>query len=276
MRSAIKRLISRVIFPDLKSESISRALDLVANYDKLADLKASLITRFGPFSFDALRLSPSQLLMLFKEIDEFDNYCLDLIPQDNSVVVDVGTHIGVLPFIANNKLTNSRIFAVEPDRDNMLIARNNLESAFLRGTNQLTLLANAIAPSPGTLDFFVSNKVDWRSTLLINDKFLETKSIDEAELSSSYQVDCITLADLFAKINASRIDLLKITIAGSIEFDVLQASICQLEKVNITFIGLVVYPDNEDKVISLLNSLRFKLLSRPRSQSLMLFQKEPD
>lgn len=273
MKSLFKKVLLRLLFRSTSMSQIERGIDFGINLDKLKELNGIFSTNYGEFLFNAKRLSYSQLKMLFDEIGSRDNYHINLLPPDNAVVVDIGTHLGVLPYILTATTRNCKIYAVEPDRENRELAKINLDKLTAGSSNNISIYDYAIAPNRGNHNFYTSTKVDWRSTLLVDQNFLKNHSIEKDELVSSYRVECITLGDFLNQIEERRIHLLKMTIAGEIEADVIESSLDAIKSKEIDLFALLVYPRNEARVAAALGSVGFQLFSKPRNNSLRVYRR---
>lgn len=269
----IKKFLLKIILHNQNALGSDRSIDLVCQFDKIQTLEGSISKYGSSFLFDAKRLSVSQLLKLFTEIDDLDNYCLNKIQKDGAVVIDVGAHIGVFPFVAVHKLTNSNIYVVEPDVQNMKLAKLNIQNSKQVSPNKIKFFDFALRARPGNADFFTSSKVDWRSSLIENKNFLNHKGIDPTEFTSTYQVDCQTLPYLLSILPEKKIDILKMTIAGQLEADILEASTNAILSKSIEFFALLVYPENESRVKAVFDKLGYQLHAQPRGRTLRVYRK---
>jgi FkbM family methyltransferase len=269
----IARKIYQVLFGDCEIAKINRFIDLAKHGDDLVEISAKLKVGASLFEFNAERISYSQVKMLFNEIDVFDNYCLQHVPGSNLTIVDIGAHIGVFPFVANRKIKSSTIYVVEPDQANLSLATKNMSDSTVKSSNSVKFFNFAISTERSKSKFYQSSKVDWRSTLLKSEAFLNHPGIDPGEFHSSYDVECVTLTDLLESIPEKKIDILKMTIAGEIEHQVLEIAFDAIRSRDIEFFALLVYPNNRDKVKSIFEDLGFTLWSTPRNNALHVYRR---
>lgn len=155
-------------------------------------------------------------LITKEEIDHFDdpkNYTKEilqewdsepfkeLITQKDKVIIDCGANVGlfaihVLPF-------THKIICVEPTASHMHIQRSLLKSA----CSSMFVRPNIIHEQSALNNY--TGKAKFRT------EPVNTTMNTLADRPDSYEVDCITLADLCKKYNLYHVDLCKLDIEGS-------------------------------------------------------------
>lgn len=125
------------------------------------------------------------------------------------VVLDLGANIGAFSLLVYNRNKNSRIFAFEPDIDNLEIIKKNIE--LNKASAKIKVFPLAVADTIGKKEFFLSK-----------DAYAHSFEKDQvsATLSGSTIVESITIERILQDNNIDRVDLIKIDIEGS-EFSVL-------------------------------------------------------
>lgn len=257
----------------LKKRQIISGLDFAEHFDAASKVFASQKYNDQIFCFNLKRLTFAQLQTLFHEIDGNDNYCLKMAPRRGAVIVDIGMHIGVFPFVANQKLKNATIYCVEPDRDNMALAKSNLRLVTKKSSNNFLFYEIALGIKEGRTKFYVSDKIDWRSTILQKKSFLKNPLISKTEFTSTYDVPCLKLETFLRKIPQKKIHIFKMTVAGELEADLLEQSLPAFREKQIETFALLVYPRNLERVTKFFHGLRYREHSCPRKGVLRVFRR---
>ena len=182
----------KILNRNISYEKFLKTVDLILKNSFFNKIITSISIKGNLFYFNIMRLSLDQLKTLLKKIDDNDSYFINKI-KNNATIIDIGTHIGVLPFVASLKLKNTTFYCVEPDKENLELAKLNLIQMNDLKRNKYFFYDNAIGLKSGNLDFYVSNKVDWRSSVVNYDQFNSKDLISKNEFSSTYKVKCITL-----------------------------------------------------------------------------------
>lgn len=126
------------------------------------------------------------------------------LPQ-NSVVVDVGAHIGVYSLIVKSRRPDLRVYAVEPLPENVELLRRNIAENGM----DIKVFPVAISDVDGEKTMWVHDFNQGANTL--SEEAMKYQAI---EFHTEIKVPCITLASLLERINEDRIDLLKLDVQG--------------------------------------------------------------
>ena len=239
-----KRIFYKYFFPKNKYEETSLGIQLVKNFHQIESITASFKYQGGEIFFNPKRIYSSELLTIINEIGIKDNFLLNSLPKENSTIIDIGTYIGLLPVVANYKLNKAKIYCVEPDIDNFKFAKKNIDQ-LPTTSNEFVLMDCAIGTKNQRQKLYLSEKLDWRSTILEKKEFLD--KIDD-NYKASYDVDVWTLEMLLSHIPEKVIDLCKMTIAGEIEAEVLESSSESILSKDIRIFSLLTYPVNSYRV----------------------------
>lgn len=261
----IRRRIAAIILRALGYKSYLQCVRMIEHLEVMNTYKCMLATikYLGrDFQFDAMSLSKSQLDMLFYEINDLDNYLIQQLPKNNAIIIDVGTHIGILPFVAQHYLNNSTIHCIEPDPANYELSLLNNPPI---NNNHVFFHQHAISTENSTVEFFRSTVVDWRSTMLTNKEFLQSSHVSREEYATCYIVPAKTLIDTIQSLHVTHIDLMKITIAGNIEMPILQQSITTLAALHTKILAVYVYNQNITDIDRLVAQYQYSLHKIVRS-----------
>lgn len=237
---------------------IRRMLDMLEN-DGMARrfLVGHEFTDQRPFFFNPRRLGEDQLEYLIDRIITHDSYALNRIETPNPVIVDGGAHIGVFSRFVFQKFPDARLYALEPDRENFDLLRINLcehDAAVIR--------QNGILDGNETLDFYVSNEIDWRSSLNTDTDFINRYTSSSGEYEKSYMVHTTSIDDLLENEKPERLDLLKLVVPGEIELRVLDGASNTIKKYKPQVV-VTVYKDNEAKVEAFFEELDYQEIPSP-------------
>lgn len=143
---------------------------------------------------------------------------------ENSVIVDVGAHVGDTTELYRKYFSQSKIFCFEPFSESC----DYLKKRFINDSN-INITETALGSKDETKPLFVSNFSNLNSLQRPNERawgFADKKSVD---------VETTTLDQFCYKNDIKHIDILKLDIQGS-ELDVLMGSKIILEKGNISLI----------------------------------------
>ncbi|HEX7016455.1 MAG TPA: FkbM family methyltransferase [Cyclobacteriaceae bacterium] len=155
----------------------------------------------------------------FKEIPSFR-------PRRNSIIIDVGAHIGTFSLLASLRYPESRIFALEASRETFDILNKNI----LVNNLPITAFHKALLDRKGAVRLYHDNvSGNWGH------------SITKAFASSSEEVNAITLEHLVGENDIDFIDLAKFNCEGS-EFSILMKTPkAILEKIGL---GIILYHED--------------------------------
>jgi FkbM family methyltransferase len=115
------------------------------------------------------------------------------------IIIDGGANIGLSSIYFKNRFPNSKIIAIEPDKENYKIMTKNL-----------SLYDNIHLKHSG-----LWNK---KTTANVIDKFNNGEwgmSIEESTLPSNNNITTVTITDIINEFNIDKIDLLKLDIEGA-------------------------------------------------------------
>ncbi|OGM92358.1 hypothetical protein A2755_01160 [Candidatus Wolfebacteria bacterium RIFCSPHIGHO2_01_FULL_48_22] len=127
---------------------------------------------------------------------------------DDSVMVDIGAHIGTFALLAAKKYPKGRVFACEPNPDNFAMLVENVR---INGFHNLKAINKAVADTSGTRTFFINKDDSDRHTLVKDFAVHEHDSLT---------VETISMNDLMRDEHIERVDLLKIDCEGA-EYEIL-------------------------------------------------------
>jgi FkbM family methyltransferase len=258
----IKQLpnLTKKIYDNL---GIDMALEEIRWNEILGQLKniSSAIVKYNKddfsINFNPLRLGLKDLEFLIDRIHAIDCYGFNLVKNKNPVVIDAGGHIGTFPLSIMLKNSNSKVYVFEPDQENYKLLNINCAPFPNIKTFQSGLLDQS-----KTLDFFVSKKIDWRSTSIENKDFMERNNISEEELSEKYTIQTISVDEFVSEENIKSLDLLKITVPGELEPKVLEGAQHAIQKFK-PLIVILIYDINLTPVRKFLADMKYVEIESP-------------
>lgn len=267
----------KILNRNISYENFLKTVDLIIKNSFFNKIITSISIKGNLFYFNIKRLSLDQLKTLFEKIDDNDSYFINKI-KNNATIIDIGTHIGAVPFVASLKLKNATFYCVEPDKENLELAKLNLiQMNDLKRNNKYFFYDNAIGFKSGNLDFYVSNKVDWRSSVVNYDQFNSKDLISKNEFSSTYKVKCITLNSFLNSIKIKNVDLLKITIPGEIENKIIKGCYERIKFLSPKLIAIFTYKSNRDEIEDLFLRLNYVEITKNKINdfgSVLVFEKK--
>jgi FkbM family methyltransferase len=217
---------------------------------------------FGkPFFHEPLRTSKNEILgnSGVKKMLEQDNYRLDLIRNENPVILDVGSHIGIFPRVIKKQIPKAQIHSIEPDPDNFQLLKLNNEIIENTFSHRFGIFSNN---SSQTLKG--SNYNSWRSTLDVNSNFFREDLVGTDPFTfGEYKVECVTLDNFAKRYEIINVDLIGITVPGEIGISILNGAKELLTSRN-PIVSIVLY-SNEVKIVKkYMNSIGYSTLDKPR------------
>lgn len=275
--TCLRKICSWIANRDARCVTDQRLQNLISNLYRIdldAEVRAQLMIGSDEklFCYDARRISRENLDALWKWILDEDCYGLSEIREDTPHLIDIGSHLGVLPYAFLTRFPNGYVTIVEPDSVSFEIAVKNVKSVDASNESRLLAIQKAVAPQKGTATLAKSSRVDWRSTLDLNPEFLKRPVFDTGEWFQREKVELITLAEVLQAHSKNTVSLLKITIPGSIEADVVSSSLDSIDLLNPNRIAIDIYPENEVKVLTELKSIGYRPVRRVR-QSISIFSR---
>ncbi len=161
-----------------------------------------------------IRLRGSSDLAVFHQIFDFDEYaCLQTLAQPN-VVMDLGANVGYSSVYFLNIFPQVRILAVEPDKDNIVQCRRNLEPY----ASRVQILHGAVWFKTTTLQLLKGTFRDGRD-------WATQVAAQSAQEITNAAVQSWDMQSLIEMTGADNIDLLKIDIERA-EIEVFGNSDC--------------------------------------------------
>ena len=144
------------------------------------------------------------LVPLYKEIVYKDDYRLrtDPLPA-GAVVVDIGANIGMFSLHVAADLGAARVYAFEPFPESFALLRRNAEHNHLDAIVPIPL---AIAGEAGTRELHMQGRHGVHSLF--------------GTSGEAVRIECITLAEAFARYDITRCDFLKLDCEGA-EYEIL-------------------------------------------------------
>lgn len=127
------------------------------------------------------------------------------------IIVDLGANVGVFSLYAAAQCPQARLYCYEPSPKNISLLKSNVEQNGL--ADRVTICEKAIASRRERRRFIAPE-----SPLSRLD---EGKGQEECE--SAFEVECITLADIFDEHSLSEIDFLKMNCEGA-EYEILESA----------------------------------------------------
>lgn len=179
----------------------------VANWLQIgaAALRGDEVTRLRLRNGLEIESAPGALLVpLYKEIVYKDDYRLrsDPLPR-GAVVVDIGANIGMFSLHVAAAYGAARVLAFEPFPESFALLARNAERNHLDAIQPIPL---AIAGEPGTRELHMQGRHGVHSLF--------------GTSGEAVRIECLTLAEAFARYGVERCDFLKLDCEGA-EYEIL-------------------------------------------------------
>ncbi len=142
---------------------------------------------------------------VFNEIFKFKEYRRaeeQIVSAENSIL-DVGSHIGLFSLYCRSLNKQAKIYAVEPEADNLKILKQNIKENNLKN---IEIVSAALSDKTGEGNLIISS--DNHNHHLVDD-FLDDSFV------TVQRVKVFSLTDFLAQHQISRISLLKMDIEGA-------------------------------------------------------------
>lgn len=137
--------------------------------------------------------------------DEYLNYNLGI--KKNSIIFDIGCHIGSFSLQAGKIACEGKVFAFEPVKENYELAKKNIE---VNNLKNIMLTNMGVLSETKKVKFYVSNE-NTGCHGIIKRSQKESKVI---------KIDCIGFDEFISQNNIKKIDVLKLDCEGA-EYDIL-------------------------------------------------------
>ena len=179
-----------------------------------------------------------------------------------SLIFDVGAHIGDVSKLYRKILPTSTIYAFEPIDEcyNKMNAQFNNDSKFYS-------YKYAITNHVGTKDLFISNNLASSSLLESSPKGIKAWGKDLLKTNSIVTVECTTLDNFCSNNQINNIDLLKLDIQGS-EYDALLGAknLLTNQLISIIYCEIPIFKSYKnqgefDQILTLLNKHNYHLFN---------------
>lgn len=141
------------------------------------------------------------------------------VPPKNSVVIDIGAHVGIYSLYATQS-PGTKVFAFEPVPENFFLLRENIQQNGLG--ERIFSFPVAVSSKTETARIYLrSNASGLHSTIPIESASFQT-TYKERQKGTFIEVSSISLRDIFDQYNVRQCDVLKMDCEGS-EYDILYA-----------------------------------------------------
>ena len=153
-----------------------------------------------------------------------EHYRLKKIIKHDSVIIDVGAHVGQFAFFCKHYLRAKRVFSIEPVEESFTVLR-------LNAGDPEDCIQAAVSNETKIVTMYVSKTSTQLSTYVkdSNDSYAE-----------HFDIQAETLDDMIKRYGIENADLLKIDTEGS-EYDVLRSGVQLLSKVNVLLVEMSVF-----------------------------------
>lgn len=158
-------------------------------------------------------------IAVFNSIYAFSEFKNNLILNSEDTIVDCGANIGVSTLYFAQQYPNNQIIAIEPDRNNFILLKQNTEH-----WPNVTCIEGAISSSTGVLYLQNPDSESWG--FMFSDKQPEVEPVgDPISMVTAYSIN-----EIASKYHINRIGLLKVDIEGG-EKDLFSQNLEWLSKV---------------------------------------------
>jgi len=142
--------------------------------------------------------------------------------EDDSVLIDVGAHIGSMTLRAAKRVSSGTVVAVEP---NPITARRLRENIAASGAENVHVEEKACGREHGTLDLYAGPSANSGATSFSKSLVMEHSSDGETK----FTVEVVPLDEIVEALGLSRVDVVKIDTEGA-EVQVLRGALETLER----------------------------------------------
>lgn len=167
--------------------------------------------------------------------------------NDDSIVIDIGAHIGLFSLFIYRKLKNVRIFSFEPNLENYNLMVENIKK---NNAKKLSTFNMAVSSKIGSILFF------------INEKDPAGHSIFKKS-TSSVNVTSVTLEKIINDNKISSCELLKLDCEGA-EYDIImntpQEILVKINKISLEYEKIPQINYSVEDIISKLKSCGFQVI----------------
>ena len=173
---------------------------------------------------------------------------LQNILNNNSVVIDVGSNIGLFIELLLTQNKNLKIYSIEPNEK--LI---NYQIKKFKQSNNISYHQEAISDSSEMRKFYIRNSMSHSS--LNKEHF----NFDESAISEIKTIKTITLIEFISNQKIKTIDLLKLDTEG-LELDILKSIKSLLLDGKIRYLKVEVTFENLEEIMSYVNENNLKII----------------
>lgn len=228
-----ERLLARNLPSDLLKDLFPRAMRRLAEYGIFRS-SAIVETEFQ-FNINADRLDAVKwYIYYFGTFEPQISLAWQRLLKKGDHVVDIGGNVGYHALLAGTLVGPSgRVVTVEPSR---YIYAQLVDNIALNGYTHVTALKHAVSNKVGEVDlYFAGENIQGNSSIYKNDNH-----------SLSEKVTCITFEQIAAKIELSKVKLIKIDVEGAepLVLDSLYGSLEKLDPDVVIFVE--ISPNNTD------------------------------
>ena len=134
------------------------------------------------------------------------------------IVVDIGAHIGTFSIMAGQKTGETgKVYAFEPVPDTFDLLKRNIQINSLQ--NNIQPYKMGISNKGGKKEFYIFKK-DGKPIFHSTSLYKEQLGAIDANTSEKFEVECITLKDIFQSNGLDGVEVLKMDCEG-VEYDLL-------------------------------------------------------
>jgi len=181
---------------------------------------------------------------IFTEIWLENVYLKNFKIDENSTVIDIGSHIGLFSIYVAQKLKNCKILCFEPNLENYNMLKENIE---MNSIKNISTFNNAVSSKSGNIKFYNS------------EKNFAANSIYE-KVGEEILVQSTTLEDIIQKNNIQKCNLIKMDCEGA-EYDILMHTsekiLEKIDNITLEYEEQGKFEYTSDELISKLRSCGF-------------------
>tara|TARA_Y100000310_G_scaffold228121_1_gene230398 strand:- start:403 stop:1299 length:897 start_codon:yes stop_codon:yes gene_type:complete len=139
--------------------------------------------------------------------------------KDNSVVIDVGAHIGIFSILAAKIASNVRVYSYEPDKDNYNLLKENIRINNLE--SNIIPVQEGVCEKKGRRTLIISKEsFAWHSMFSLVSKVSHSSFKKSDKETKKINMKCVTLKNIFDNFKISKCHFLKMNCEGA-EYEIL-------------------------------------------------------